>query len=71
MNNKLNINGIKRRNFFVYLGVSVAGIFAVSKLPFKFFSNKLNGESPEEAGRINIISNPSAVKRGSKGAFNG
>ena len=68
-----NINGttkIKRRNFFMYLVVSVFGIFSLSKLPFGLFKSRINNEIAKK-NRISVKPNPYAVKRGSGGVKNG
>jgi hypothetical protein len=64
---------IKRRNFFVYLGAGALGAYALTKLPFKLFGQKLKAEAS-----IKIKPNPYAVKRDmsktgkdSKGNMNG
>jgi len=62
----LNNTGIKRRNFFFYLGAAGAGVYALSKLPFRLFQQKLKAETS-----IKIKENPFAVKRDAKGKNNG
>ena len=49
---------IKRRNFFVYLGAGALGAYALTKLPFKLFQQKLKAEAS-----IKVKPNPYAVKR--------
>ncbi len=62
--NKGNLNGkgnspkIKRRNFFVYLGAGALGAYALTKLPFRLFQQKLKAETG-----IKVKENPYAVKR--------
>jgi len=71
--NLANNNGntkIKRRNFFMYLLVSVFGIFSLSKLPFGLFKSRINNEIAKK-NRISVKPNPYAVKRGSGGVKNG
>ena len=53
---------IKRKNFFLYFGVSVIGIFGLSKLPFKIFQSKIN-KTAVKASPIKVEINPLAVKR--------
>jgi hypothetical protein len=57
-----NTGNIKRRNFFLYLGISLAGIFSISKLPWKFFQTKIYQESDIKK-KVKIEENPYAVKR--------
>jgi hypothetical protein len=59
---------IKRRNFFIYLGASIVGIFSITKLPFKIFQSKINSEL---SNRIKISENPLAVKREMGDKLNG
>ena len=71
--NLANNNGntkIKRRNFFMYLLVSVFGIFSLSKLPFGLFKSRINNEIAKK-NLISVKPNPYAVKRGSGGVKNG
>ena len=71
--NLANNNGttkIKRRNFFMYLLVSVFGIFSLSKIPFGLFKSRINNEIAKK-NRILVKPNPYAVKRGSGGVKNG
>lgn len=56
---------MKRKNFFLYFGVSVIGIFGLSKLPFKIFQSKIN-KPAVKALPIKVEINPLAVKRTSK-----
>ena len=72
-NNSESNKKIKRRNFFVYLGAGALGAYALTKLPFKLFQQKLKAEAS-----IKIKANPYAVKRDmtkagkdSKGKING
>jgi hypothetical protein len=71
--NLANNNGttkIKRRNFFMYLLVSVFGIFSLSKIPFGLFKSRINNEIAKK-NLISVEPNPYAVKRGSGGVKNG
>ncbi len=61
---------IKRRNFFYYLGASVAGIFAISRIPFGRFKSKINSELSKNS-RPEIRPSPYSVKRVTGGAKNG
>lgn len=54
----MNNTGIKRRNFFFYLGAAGAGVYALTKLPFKIFQQKVRTESG-----MKVKENPYAVKR--------
>ena len=70
LNNNNGTTKIKRRNFFIYLAVSVFGIFSISKLPFGLFKSRINNEIAKK-NRISVKPNPFAVKRGSRGVKNG
>jgi len=70
LNNNNGATKIKRRNFFMYLAVSVFGIFSVSKLPFGLFKSRINNEIAKKK-RISVKPNPFAVKRDSGGVKNG
>ena len=70
LNNNNGTTRIKRRNFFMYLLVSVFGIFSLSKLPFGLFKSRINNEIAKK-NRISVKPNPYAVKRGSGGVKNG
>ena len=69
LNNNNGTTRIKRRNFFMYLVVSVFGIFSLSKLPFNLFKSRINNEITKK--RISVKPNPFAVKRSSGGVKNG
>ena len=62
----MNNNGIKRRNFFFYLGAAGAGMYALGKLPFKLFQQKIKAETS-----MKVKENPYAVKRDKKDVTNG
>ncbi len=71
--NSSNPPKIKRRNFFMYLGAGALGAYALTKLPFKLFQQKIKAETS-----IKVKANPYAVKRDmsknmkdSKGQVNG
>jgi len=64
-----NINGIKRRSFFKYVGIGLAGFTAVTSFPFKLLGGKLSGRT--SSGKITISANPFAVKRKSGVKNNG
>jgi len=49
---------IKRRNFFVYLGAGAISAYALTKLPFNLFRQKLKAEAS-----VKVKENPYAVKR--------
>jgi hypothetical protein len=49
---------IKRRNFFVYLGAGAISAYALTKLPFKLFQQKLKAEAS-----VKVQESPYAVKR--------
>lgn len=49
---------IKRRNFFVYLGAGAISAYALTKLPFNLFRQKLKAETS-----VKVKENPYAVKR--------
>ena len=70
LNNNNGTTKIKRRNFFIYLVVSVFGIFSLSKLPFSLFKSRINNEIAKKK-RISVKPNPFAVKRGSGGVTDG
>jgi hypothetical protein len=70
LNNNNRAHNIKRRSFFMYLAVSVFGIFSLSKLPFSLFKSRINNEIARK-NRISVKPNPFAVKRGSGGVKNG
>ncbi|HEX2788588.1 MAG TPA: hypothetical protein VHP32_11880 [Ignavibacteria bacterium] len=53
---------IKRKKFFLYFGVSVMGVFGLSKLPFKIFQSR-NNKTAVKASPIKVEINPLAVKR--------
>jgi hypothetical protein len=67
---QINTGNIKRRNFFLYLGVSIAGIFSFSKLPWKLFQSKVYKETGYDK-KIKIKENPLAVKRVPEKSLNG
>ena len=56
---------IKRRNFFVYLGAGALGAYALTKLPFNLFRQKLKAEAS-----VKVKENPYAVKRDSSKKVN-
>jgi hypothetical protein len=66
----LNTSKIKRRNFFLALGVSALGIFSISKLPLRLFTSKITGKI-RNSGKIRITPNPMAVSRDKEGRDNG
>ena len=60
-----NSNGsskIKRRNFFLYLGATVFGIFSLSKSPLNLFKSKINREI-DKSTKLSVKANPDAVMR--------
>ncbi|MFI5144112.1 MAG: hypothetical protein ACHQJ4_00825 [Ignavibacteria bacterium] len=57
-----NTGNIKRRNFFMYLGVSLVGIFSLSKMPWKLFGSKVYKETGGKK-KIKIEGNLNAIKR--------
>ncbi len=57
---------IKRRNFFLYLGASLAGIFSIHKLPGRIFKSKISSKISSSSS-VKISAHPLAVKRESKG----
>jgi hypothetical protein len=59
---------IKRRNFFLYFGASLAGIFSIHKLLGRTSRSKI---SSKIRGNIKVTAHPQAVKRESKGEKNG
>ena len=46
----------------MYLGVSLVGIFSLSKLPWNIFGSKINNGTRDNK-KIQILKNPDAVKR--------
>jgi len=55
---------VSRKKFFVVSAVSVAGIYAFFKMPFRsFFNKKENNSTKSNAVKINL--NPDAVSRNS------
>lgn len=73
LNSNVNSPKIKRRNFFVYLGSGLLGAYALTKLPFRLFQQKLKAETS-----IKVKANPYSVKRNmiktgkdTKGSVNG
>lgn len=60
---KISLNNIKikRRNFFFYLGAAGAGVYALTKLPYRLFQQKLKAETS-----LKIKENPYSVKRDTK-----
>ena len=73
INNPIEPKRIKRRNFFVYLGAGALGAYALTKLPFRLFQQKLKAETS-----IKVKANPYSVKRNmsktgkdTKGSVNG
>jgi len=70
LNNTSDKPKIKRRNFFVYLGASILGVFSISKLPGKIFNSKITSEV-KGTSRIKVTAHPMAIKRESKGVMNG
>jgi hypothetical protein len=61
---------IRRRKFFLYLGISIVGIISFTKSPFKLFKSKIKNDIIK-TNNILITSNPSAVKREPGGPLNG
>jgi hypothetical protein len=65
---------IKRRNFFWFLGASVAGLVSLKNIPFRILKEKTKLQN-----KITVSENPGSVKRNSlnrdtmnaKGKFNG
>lgn len=53
---------LKRKNFFMYLGVSALGLFGISKIPLKKLFVKIEKESAA-ANAIKVKENPLSVKR--------
>ncbi len=53
---------IKRRNFFLYLGTSVLGLFAFSVTPLNVFRSKTKKIAAKKT-RMRVSPNPDSVKR--------
>lgn len=65
LTNNKSSNKIKRRNFFLYFGASVIGVFALAKSPLNLFKSKLNREL-SATKKLSVKANPYAIKRGEK-----
>ena len=64
MNNIRNLETkkLKRKNFFMYLGVAALGLLGISKIPLKRLFTKIEKESVA-SNAIKIKENPLSVKR--------
>lgn len=66
-NNEHTINKentkLKRRKFFIYLGISFTGLFSLSKLPMKIFRTRVENEMSGRNKSIRFNSIPEAVSR--------
>ena len=63
--NKFSSKKVDRKNFLVYTGVSLFGIFALLKFPFKLLrkSNPPEEGVEKNEGDVKIQINPDAVPR--------
>ncbi|HKJ81393.1 MAG TPA: hypothetical protein VJ954_05170 [Ignavibacteriaceae bacterium] len=61
---------IKRKNFFISIGVGVAGFVALTSSPFRLFTKKRASNKIENTKNSRIKINPSAVSRKKIGGNN-
>ncbi len=62
---------IKRKNFFLSLGIGVGSYFIMRSLPFKLFGKKFSKTKYVSDNNIKVRLNPSAVSRTKLGENNG
>jgi hypothetical protein len=53
-----------RKNFIIYSGIALMGIYALIKMPFKFLANKEKERAGESISKDSMLrANPESIKR--------